>query len=31
MVDKNKTVQPVVETSALKIYLRLLSYLKSYR
>src|SRR5690606_33035913 len=31
MVGKKDTVLPVVETSALKIYLRLLSYLKSYR
>lgn len=31
MVDKSKAVQPVVETSALKIYLRLVSYLKPYR
>ena len=31
MVGKKNTAQPVVETSALKIYLRLLSYLKSYR
>ncbi len=31
MVDKSKTVQPVVTTSAFKVYARLLSYLKSYR
>lgn len=31
MVDKSKALQPVATTSALKVYLRLLSYLKAYR